>query len=107
MNNISKDGKLAAIISHFFILGVIIAFFINQEQKDSFGSFYIRQNIGLTFLFLLIGALMGAIPNEFAGYGFYLFFFILWIYSFIGALSNEYKLLPVIGVYFQKWFSKK
>jgi hypothetical protein len=30
----------------------------------------------------------------------------LWLYSFIGAVSGEIKVLPKIGVYFQKWFNK-
>jgi len=107
VNNISKDGKLAAIIAHFFILGPIIAFFINQEEKDSFGKFYIRQNVGLTCVFLLLGSLVGAIPNPYAAYGFYAFIFILWIYSFSGAVSNEYKLIPFIGGFIQKIFTKK
>jgi len=37
---------------------------------------------------------------------FYFCFFILWVYSFIGAASGEIKPIPKIGVYFQKWFDK-
>jgi len=102
--NIHKDGKLAAIISHFFFLGPIIAYFINDEQKDAFGSFYIKQNVGISILFLLIGTLMGFIPYQSASFAFYLFIFIIWLYSFIGAISNKYNLIPFIGIYFQKWF---
>lgn len=106
-NNIDKDGKLAAVITHLTFLGPIIAFFINQEKKDPFGSFYIKQSVGILCVFFLLGALVAAIPNALAGYAFYLFIFILWIYSFIGAISNEYKLIPYIGAYFQKWFTIK
>jgi len=106
-SNITKDGKISAIIAHFFILGPVIAFFINQEVKDPFGKFYIKQNIGLTCIFLLLGALVGAIPNAFAAYGFYGFIFILWIFSFSGAVSNEYKLIPFFGDFIQKIFGKK
>lgn len=106
-NEITKDGKLAAIIAHITFLGPIIAYFINLDDKDAFGSFYIKQSVGILCLFFLIGALIGFIPYPSASYAFYLFIFILWIYSFIGAVSNEYKLLPFIGPYFQKWFSKK
>ena len=108
MNNaISKDGKLAAIITHLTFIGPVIAFFINQEKRDPFGSFYIKQSIGILCLFFLLGALIAAIPNMYAGYAFYLFIFIIWIYSFMGAVSNEYKLLPFAGKYFQKWFTIK
>jgi len=104
---ISKDGKLAAILAHITFLGPIIAYFINIDDKDPYGSFYIRQSVGIMCLFFLIGAIIGFIPYPSAAYAFYLFIFILWIYSFVGALSNEYKLLPFVGAYFQKWFSKK
>lgn len=104
---IHQDGKLAAIIAHLFFLGPIIAWFINEEQKDSFGSFYIRQNFGITIIFLFLGALMGFVQNAYAMYGFYLFIFILWLYSFMGAITNKYNLLPVLGPFFQKIFSSK
>lgn len=107
MNKISKDGKLAAIITHITFIGPIIAYFINMDDKDEFGSFYIRQSVGILCLFLVIGALIGAVPNAWAAYGFILFIFILWVYSFIGALTNQYRLLPVIGIYFQQWFRRK
>lgn len=103
----TKDGKMAAIIAHFFILGPVIAFFINEEQKDPFGSFYIKQNLGLTGVFLLLGALVGAVPNAYAAYGFYAFIFILWVFSFTGAVSNEYKSIPFLGDLIQKIFSRK
>ena len=104
---IHQDGKLAAIIAHLFFLGPIVAFFINDDQKDPFGSFYIRQNVGITIIFLLIGALMGFVQYASAMYAFYLFIFIIWLYSFIGAISNKYNLLPVVGPFFQKTFSRK
>ena len=103
----TKDGKLAAIIAHLTFLGPIIAWFINQEDKDQFGSFYIKQSFGLVCLYFLLGTFVAMIPNEYAFYGFKLFLFTLWIYSFSGALSNEYKLLPVIGSWIQKVLTSK
>lgn len=105
--NISKDGKLAAIIAHLTFIGPVIAWFINQDDRDPFGRFYIKQSFGLVCLYFLLGALVAVIPNVYAFYGFNLFFFILWIYSFSGAVSNEYKLLPVIGSIIQKLLTSK
>src|SRR5690606_40952188 len=93
-NNISKDGKLAAIIAHLTFLGPVIAWFINQEEKDKFGSFYIKQSVGIFLLFLLISAILPIVPEIMfmpTLIGFYVFIFILWIYSFSGAVSNEYR----------------
>lgn len=106
----TKDGKLAAVIAHLTFLGPVIAWFINQEEKDPFGSFYIKQSFGIFCLFLLISAIFPIVPDSMfvpTLVGFYLFLFILWIYSFLGALSNEYKLLPVIGAFIQKVFTSK
>lgn len=103
----TKDGKLAAVIAHITFLGPIIAWFINQEDRDPFGRFYIKQSFGLVCLYFLLGSLVSIIPNQYAFYGFNLFLFILWLYSFSGAISNEYKLLPIIGVWIQKLFTPK
>jgi len=105
--SIHKDGKLAAIITHLTFLGPIIAWFINQEENDPFGAFYIRQTLGLVCMYFVLGVLVALIPNIYAFYGFNAFLFVLWLYSFSGAISNEYKLLPVIGLFFQKFFKKK
>ena len=109
-NKIHKDGKLAAIISHITFLGPIIAWFINQEENDAFGAFYIRQSLGLVCIFLVISAILPIVPDIIflptLG-GFYLFVLILWLYSFSGAISNEYKLIPFFGNFFQKLFKKK
>jgi uncharacterized membrane protein len=106
-NNIHKDGKLAAIITHLTFLGPVIAWFINSEEQDPFGAFYIRQSLGLVSLYFLLAVLVALIPNVYAFYGFNVFMFILWIYSFSGAVSNEYKTLPVVGAFFQKFFKRK
>ena len=108
--NISKDGKLAAIIAHLTFIGPIIAWFINQEEKDPFGSFYIKQSTGIFIMFLLISALFPLVPDFMfipTLAGFYLFIFVLWIYSFSGAVSNEYKLIPVVGALIQKLLTSK
>lgn len=100
--NIHKDGKLAAIIAHITPLGLIIAYFINHESKDPFGKFYLNQTFGIYCVFLLLGALIGFIPSPYAAYGFYLFIFILWLYSFMGAIALEYREVPFIGRFIQK-----
>ena len=51
MENTSvNEGKTAAIISHFWVVGLIIAFVMNNSKKNYFTSFYIRQMIGLNLL---------------------------------------------------------
>lgn len=99
-----KDGKLLAIISHFWILGTIIAWFLNLKKQNTFTSFYVRQMIGWHLLAFLNGWL---IYNFFGGFikwilGVILFFF--WLISIIGAFSGSKKFIPAFGPYFQNIF---
>jgi len=107
VNNISKDGKLAAIIAHFFYFGSYNCIFYKSRRKRFFRQILYKTKRRFNLCLLLLGSLVGAIPNPYAAYGFYAFIFILWIYSFSGAVSNEYKLIPFIGGFIQKIFTKK
>lgn len=98
VNAISKDGKNIALIAHLTLIGWIIALVMNNNSKDEFGSFYIRQVLGLG----LLGLVLSFIPL--LGWIATLAVFVLWILSLIGALNGEKKLTPGLGEYFQDWF---
>ncbi|HUH27763.1 YtxH domain-containing protein [Gelidibacter sp.] len=98
VNAISKDGKNIALIAHLTLIGWIIALVMNNNTKSEFGSFYIRQVLGLG----LCGLVLSFIPV--LGWIVSLGIFVLWIMSLIGATSGEKKLTPVLGEYFQDWF---
>ncbi len=92
-----SNNKTIAIIAHLTIIGWIIAFVMNNDNKTELGSFYIRQALGI----MLLG-LLSFIP--FLGLLIALFGFILWIISFIGALSGDKKTVFLLGEQFQDWF---
>lgn len=98
VNDASKDGKNIALIAHITLIGWIVALVMNNNAKSEFGSFYIRQMLGL----MLCGILLSFIP--FVGWILNLGIFVLWIMSLIGAVGGEKKLTPVLGTYFQDWF---
>lgn len=98
VHQVSKDGKNIALIAHLTLIGWIIALVMNNNTKSEFGSFYIRQVLGLG----LLGLVLSFIPV--LGWIVSLAIFVLWIMSLIGALNGEKKLTPVLGVYFQDWF---
>lgn len=98
VNQVSKDGKNIALIAHLTLIGWIIAFVMNNNTKSEFGSFYIRQVLGLG----LLGLVLNFIPI--LGWIALLGVLVLWIMSLIGALNGEKKLTPVLGAYFQDWF---
>lgn len=98
-------GKPAAAISYFTFVGLIIAFFMNSEPKNPFAAFHIRQSLGLTLSYALIMiplSMLNIIP---ASIGFFIVFFVFWLYGVIGALQGKLWLLPVVGPFYQKMFS--
>lgn len=106
MENTSvSEGKTAAIISHFWIIGLIIAFVMNMNKKNYFTSFYIRQMIGLNILQFLNGAIIYKYFGNSIGWVVGILLFILWIISLFAAIKGEEKEVPVVGEHFQNWFS--
>ena len=54
MQNDIQKGKQAATFSYLTIIGTVIAIFMNQEEnKTDFGSFHIRQGLGIFLSFFL------------------------------------------------------
>lgn len=95
---VSKDGKNIALIAHLTLIGWIIALVMNNNTKNEFGSFYIRQVLGLG----LCGLVLSFIPI--LGWLVSLGIFVLWIMSLISAINGEKKLTPLLGAQFQDWF---
>ena len=100
-----KQGKTAAIVAYITIIGTIIAFYLNQTNKNQFASFHIRQALGINISFYLLGALASIFDSWAISSGFYIFIFVLWIFGLITATREEQKTVPILGPYFQQWFS--
>ena len=119
------DGKTRAIVAHFTIIGWIIALVINNnEEKDEFASFYIRQMLGLLLIWLALQMLRMFMYSGFSIGGIFnlpgtniinlligtvftflsIALFILWVLSLVGAAGGEKKTTPFFGEYFQDWF---
>ena len=102
--NSSNNGKTAAITAYITIFGFIIAIFMNMDDKHKLASFHIRQAFGTHLIFYLLGAIASMFSDLFIPTAFYLVSVIIWIYGLIAAVQGEFKMIPYIGVYFQKWF---
>jgi uncharacterized membrane protein len=99
-----EQNKNAAIVAYLTIIGAIIAIFMNNENKNSFASFHIRQALGIFLTFFALGYPIGYFDNWMISSAFYVFFFILWIYGFMGALNGEEKKVPLVGDFYQNVF---
>ena len=105
MENFTDKGKNAAFVAYMTIIGSVIAIFMNQdENKSEFASFHIRQALGLFISFFLLGYFVGYANSWTATSAFYLFYFILWIYGFLGAAQGQKREIPVVGGFFQTLF---
>ena len=100
-----REGKAAAIIGYLMLVGAIIAIFLNLEKQNPFARFHIRQGFGLSLMFISIGYVISYFNSWMISSAFYLCISILWIYAFIGMLQEKYSEVPVIGKYFQQWFT--
>lgn len=105
MKTVAEEGKAAAIVAYITIIGTIVAYFMNNDSKNPFASFHIRQALGVHITFYLLGILVSAFDSWMISSAFYIFILILWGYGLIAAIQSEENEVPVLGSYFQKWFS--
>lgn len=105
MNTVSENGKTAAIVAYLTIVGTIIAYFMNNDSKNSFASFHIRQALGIHITYFLLGAFVSIFNSWMVTFPFYIFIIVLWGYGLMTAIQGEQKEVPFLGNQFQKWFS--
>lgn len=98
-------GRTTAIISYITIVGSLIAMTMNMESKNASARFHSRQAFGIhliyhaTAIFLTRSALDSGWPFL------YLFYLVCCGYGLWAAIRNRRKSLPLLGPYFQKWFT--
>ena len=105
MDTTSENAKGAAIVAYLTIIGTIIAYFMNNDSKNTFASFHIRQALGIHITYFLLGAFVSIFDSWMVTYSFWIFIIILWGYGLLTAIQGEQKEVPLLGEQFQKWFS--
>lgn len=103
-NNDIKSGKGRAVISYFYLLGVLIAYFTNSDKKSQFAYFHIRQSLGLWLSFMALGYPIGYFDSWQITGSFWMAFGILFIYGFSTALSGNMIPVPLVGNLYQTAF---
>ena len=101
-----NQGKTVAIVAYLTIIGLIAALVMNNNQPSSLGRFHIRQSIGITVLGIAIGLLtyipgVGGIISMVGG----IILLLALVLGILSAVKAEEKGLPVVGGFFQSWFS--
>ncbi|RIV68848.1 hypothetical protein [Flagellimonas aequoris] len=103
--NETNPGKTTAIVAYITIVGCLIAITMNMEPKNAFARFHTRQAFGIHVLFHALAILLTYSGIVYLALPIYIFYFVLWIFGFLQVLNDKMKLLPVLGEYFQKWFT--
>lgn len=101
----TTDDKTIAIIAYLTLIGLIIAFVMNQNKKDPFGSYHIRQSLGICVTGLALGIInvipiLGWIISILGT----IFLIVLWVMGLINAINGKKAPVPVLGKYFEEWF---
>jgi len=111
-----ESGKTAGIVSYFWIIGWLIAYFgMHQNNKTSLGSYQLRQTLLLhiltTALWIIFDIVLIPLIFTTAFFAFswlinlvWLGFLVLWILGLIGAVNGEKKPIPIIGAMAQNMF---
>ncbi|MFH4965933.1 hypothetical protein V8G69_13105 [Gaetbulibacter sp. M235] len=100
-----SEGKNIAIIAYITFIGLIIAFVMNNEKKEPFASYHIKQSFGLALTGLALGAI-GMIPI--LGWiinivGIFVLLY-MWIMGLMNAINGKERAVPFLGEKYMEWF---
>ncbi|PWS31342.1 DUF4870 domain-containing protein [Pedobacter paludis] len=105
----TDNGKTASIVSYFWFIGWLIAYFaMYKDNKTDLSRYQLRQTLlfhivvtviswGLSFLFGIIMVSTGFNAIFYILNLVQLALFIIWIIGLIGAINGEKKPIPLIG----------
>lgn len=94
-----EDGKTMAIIAYITIIGLLIAFIMNNDKQNEFAKFHIGQSVRVAILGVANYVLGMILPfslgfiTSIIGLG----ILVLWVLGVINAINLSEKPLPVIG----------
>ena len=99
-----NEGKNIAIIAYITIIGLIIAFVMNNERKEPFASFHIKQSLGLALTGLALGVIgiipiLGWIINII---GIFVLLY-MWIMGLMNAINGKESAVPFLGEKYKEW----
>ena len=109
----ATEDHTVAILTYLTIIGFIVAIVMHSSKKTALGAFHLRQGLGLFITCIVIWipcVIISLIPMvnllmvllwPLVG----LSLFALWLMGLIAAVNGQQKLMPVVGVHYQKWFA--
>ncbi len=104
-NNTVEKGKGLAIVSYITLIGTLIAFFVNRDERNDFVSFHVRQALGLWLTQILLGYFISAFDSWMISISFWVFIMVLIGYGIFGAIGGKYNEVPLLGPFYQNIFA--
>ncbi|MCC5943541.1 MAG: hypothetical protein JJT94_01295 [Bernardetiaceae bacterium] len=97
--------KTIGIVSYITIIGWVIAYMKNKDNMTDYGTFHIRQSLGLSVAgialsFVSVVPFLGWVISTLGS----LVLIVFWIMAIISAINEEQKPLPLVGEFFQDLF---
>lgn len=102
--NTIDEGKTLGLVAYLTLFGTLIAFYMNQEKRNPFTSFHIRQALGLGLLYIIIASVVSNFNNMTISMSFWIFFSVLFLYGIFGAITGKMNKIPLLGDLFQNVF---
>lgn len=105
-NEVTKDtqDKTIAIVAYLTVIGLVIALVLNNEKKDLFAKYHIRQSLGLVLTSIAL-SLINVIPIlgwivSILG-GFVLLY--MWVMGLLNAINGRERPVPILGEKYEEW----
>ncbi|QCX39350.1 hypothetical protein FF125_13210 [Aureibaculum algae] len=102
--NTIDEGKTMGIIAYITFIGTIIAFVMNNDKKNAFASFHIRQMLGIILIGIALNIILRFLPLGSLGFYIGLLPLVLMVMGAIGASQGKLSKVPVLGDQFEEWF---
>ena len=105
-NKVTRDtqDKTIAIVAYLTIIGLVVALVLNNEKRDLFAKYHIRQSLGLVLTSLAL-SLINVIPIlgwivSMVG-AFVLLY--MWVMGLLNAINGREKPVPILGEKYEEW----
>jgi Predicted membrane protein len=100
-----SEKSSIAIIAYLTLIGLVVAFVMNNEKKEPFARYHIRQSLGLNIAALAL-SMVNVIPI--LGWivsiiGMFVVLY-MWVVGLMNAINGKEKPLPILGKQFEEWF---
>lgn len=99
------QDKTIAIVAYLTVIGLVVALVMNNDKKDPFSTYHIRQSLGIILTSIAL-SLINVIPI--LGWivsliGVFVLLY-MWIIGLLNAVNGRMKPVPILGEKYEEWF---